>query len=355
MKGKILMKTLKKSLALLLAAITLFSTLAFVTANADAGNGRQRVNVRVTAPAAGEKAEFSIKVDDERFVPGMADLFLIDTHAEAFFAEFGKMPTSEEAVDKWTATEDNSRNDAAYYAAYYAAYDSSINNMIKNGIAWIEYDPNDFQKLVDAGLADKTELEELTRSEYIGILLQSSAEYGSSFERTFGDEAKGISSTARFMKPGDTFKEGKSYMCWCEASLDVKAETAELIKAGNALMPYYEKRAEICKKRETATEEEAAALNTQLDALNDEYSEKLDNYEEALFAPVYKCRDINGGEYYYPVLTVNGKKTEENMKSLWMAYYDFGEVKTPTILDRIIAFFTGIIDFIKNLFSFVKF
>ncbi|MBQ8943297.1 MAG: hypothetical protein IJ050_02240 [Clostridia bacterium] len=347
------MKTLKKSLALLLAAITLFSTLAFVTANADSGDGRATVNVRVTAPAAGEKAEFSIKVDDERFVPGMADMFLLDTDAETFFAEFGKMPTSEEAVDKRIAraAEENSGNDAAYYAAYY----SSINNMIKKGIAWIEYDPNDFQKLVDAGLADKTELEELTRSEYIGILLQSSAEYGSSFERTFGDEAKGISSTARFMKPGDTFKEGKSYMCWCEASLDVKAETAELIKAGNALMPYYEKRAEIGKKLETATEEEAAALNTQLDALNDEYSEKLDNYEEALSAPVNKCRDINGGEYYYPVLTVNGEKTEENMKSLWMAYYDFGEVKTPTILDRIIAFFTGIIDFIKNLFSFVKF
>ena len=353
MKGKILMKTLKKSLALLLAAITLFSTLAFVTANADAGNGRQRVNVRVTAPAAGEKAEFSIKVDDERFVPGMADLFLIDTHAEAFFAEFGKMPTSEEVVDKWTAraAEDNSGNDAAFYSAYY----SSINNMIKSGITWIEYDPNDFQKLVDAGLADKTELEELTRLEYIGILLQSSAEYGSSFERTFGDEAKGISSTARFMKPGDTFKEGKSYMCWCEATPDVKAETVELIKAGNALMPYYEKGAEIGKKLETATEEEAAALNTQLDALNDEYSEKLNKYGEVRFAAIDKCRDINGGEYYYPVLTVNGEKTEENMKSLWMAYYDFGEVKTPTILDRIIAFFTGIIDFIKNLFSFVKF
>ena len=352
MKGKILMKTLKKSLALLLAAITLFSTLAFVTANADAGNGRQRVNVRVTAPAAGEKAEFSIKVDDERFVPGMADLFLIDTHAEAFFAEFGKMPTSEEVVDKWTAraAEDNSGNDAAFYSAYY----SSINNMIKSGITWIEYDPNDFQKLVDAWLADKTELGELTRLEYIGILLQSSAEYGSSFERTFGDEAKGISSTARFMKPGDTFKEGKSYMCWCEATPDVKAETAELIKAGNALMPYYEKRAEIGKKLETATEEEAAALNTQLDALNDEYSEKLNKYDEALFAAINKRRDINGEEYYYPVLTVNGEKTEENMKGLWMAYYDFGEVKTPTILDRIIAFFTGIIDFIKNLFSFVK-
>lgn len=350
MKGKILMKTLKKSLALLLAAITLFSTLAFVTANADAGNGRQTVNVRVTAPAAGEKAEFSIKVDDERFAPGMADLFLLDTHAETFFTEFGKMPTSEEAVDKMTADalgDSGNEFDVAYYSA--------INNMIKSGITWIEYDLNDFQKLVDAGLADKTELEELTRLEYIGILLQSSAEYGSSFERTFGDEAKGISSTARFMKPGDTFKEGKSYMCWCEATPDVKAETAELIKAGNALMPYYEKRAEIGKKLETATEEEAAALNTQLDALNDEYSEKLDNYEEALSAPVNKCRDINGEEYYYPVLMVNGEKTEENMKSLWMAYYDFGEVKTPTILDRIIAFFTGIIDFIKNLFSFVKF
>ena len=345
------MKTLKKSLALLLAAITLFSTLAFVTANADAGDGRQTVNVRVTAPAAGEKAEFSIKVDDERFAPGMADLFLIDTHAETFFAEFGKMPTSEEVVDKMTADAlGDSGNDAAYYSAYY----SSINNMIKSGITWIEYDPNDFQKLVDAGLADKTELEELTRSEYIGILLQSSAEYGSSFERTFGDEAKGISSTARFMKPGDTFKEGKSYMCWCEAMPDVKAETVELIKAGNALMPYYEKGAEIGKKLETATEEEAAALNTQLDALNDEYSEKLNKYGEALLAAINKCRDINGEEYFYPVLTVNGEKTEENMKSLWMAYYDFGEVKTPTILDRIIAFFTGIIDFIKNLFSFIK-
>lgn len=352
MKGKILMKTLKKSLALLLAAITLFSTFAFVTANADAGNGRATVNVRVTAPAAGEKAEFSIKVDDERFVPGMADLFLIDTNVETFFAEFGKMPTSEEAVDKWIAraAEENSGNDAAYYSAYYSA----INNMIKKGITWIEYDPNDFQKLVDAGLADKTELEELTRSEYIGILLQSSAEYGSSFERTFGDEAKGISSTARFMKPGDTFKEGKSYMCWCEATPDVKAETVELIKAGNALMPYYEKGAEIGKKLETATEEEAAALNTRLDALNDEYSEQLNKYDEALLAAINKCRDINGEEYFYPVLTVNGEKTEENMKSLWMAYYDFGEVKTPTILDRIIAFFTGIIDFIKNLFSFVK-
>ena len=39
---------------------------------------------------------------------------------------------------------------------------------------------------------------------------------------------------------------------------------------------------------------------------------------------------------------------------MWQSYYDFGEVKTPTILDRIIAFFTGIIDFIKNLFSFIK-
>ena len=350
MKGKILMKTLKKSLALLLAAITLFSTLAFVTANADAGNGRATVNVRVTAPAAGEKAEFSIKVDDERFVPGMADLFLIGTNAETFFAEFGKMSTSEEVVDKWITDalgDSGNEFDVAYYSA--------INNMIKKGITWIEYDLNDFQKLVDAGLADKTELEELTRLEYIGILLQSSAEYGSSFERTFGDEAKGISSTARFMKPGDTFKEGKSYMCWCEATPDVKAETVELIKAGNALMPYYEKGAEIGKKLETATEEEAAALNTQLDALNDEYSEKLDKYGEVRFAAIDKCRDINGGEYYYPVLMVNGKKTEENMKSLWMAYYDFGEVKTPTILDRIIAFFTGIIDFIKNLFSFVKF
>ena len=350
MKGKILMKTLKKSLALLLAAITLFSTLAFVTANADAGNGRATVNVRVTAPAAGEKAEFSIKVDDERFVPGMADLFLIGTNAETFFAEFGKMSTSEEVVEKWITDalgDSGNEFDVAYYSA--------INNMIKKGITWIEYDLNDFQKLVDAGLADKTELEELTRLEYIGILLQSSAEYGASFERTFGDEAKGISSTARFMKPGDTFKEGKSYMCWCEATPDVKAETVELIKAGNALMPYYEKGAEIGKKLETATEEEAAALNTQLDALNDEYSEKLNKYGEVRFAAIDKCRDINGGEYYYPVLTVNGEKTEENMKSLWMAYYDFGEVKTPTILDRIIAFFTGIIDFIKNLFSFVKF
>ena len=353
------MKNLKKSLAILLAAVMLFSTFAFVTAYADDDNdGRATVNVKVNAPVVGEKADETIIVEDERFVPGYADMLLLDDDPEDFYKNFGKMPTSEEVVNNMMKMElDESAN--SQDKKFREAQTASIGRMIMKGIVWIEYDINDFNKMVDAGAITQDELDALLKDyskwDLIEILLQSSEEYGGSF----GESYKGISSTARFMKPGDTFKEGKSYMCCLQASVDIKKEIEDMVTAGNALMPCYERKSEINKKLETATDEEATELNSQLETLEAAISEKSDNYYAYYGAARSKIISINGENYGMPVLTVNGEKTEENMKGMWAAYYDFGEAEKapeePTFIERVIAFFNSIIDFFRNLFSFINF
>ena len=339
------MKTLKKSLALLLAVIMLLSSFAFVIANADDNEGRTVVNIQITPPQAGNKAEETFKVDDERFTPGFADYVSFSESPVDCIARYGKMLSPEEYVDKMTDGFASQQQDA-FLKAYYEA----LKPMMKNGITWIEYDLNDFQKMIDAGKTTREELEamlkEYSKLELAGWLLQSSSEYGGKI----GDSE--YSTTARFMKPGDTFKEGKSYMCWCEAFVDIKAETAEYIKACNAIKPYFEKYAEINKKRADASEEEDAELKSQLEALDTQYKDGIDAVKAAVTAVQNKVKAAGCSEF--PILTVNGEKTEDNRKSLWMACYDFGEAKkAPTILEKIIEFFNSIIELLKNLFGFI--
>ena len=352
------MKTLKKSLALLLSAVMLFSTFAFVVANADYDQQRLKVNVQVTPPVAGKTADFTIKTDDN-FVPGFADVLILNSDPVSVYEMCGKVPsTSGEYVEAMfkgamKSTSEESPKDAKYFNAYYPA----IGQMMKGGIAWIEYDVKDLQKLVDAGLADQAEVDAVMKDglnlDFIGILLQSSSEYGYSFENIGGEKGKGISSSARIMAPGDKFKEGKSYMCWCEASIDLKAEAAEWLNVLKALEPYFKKDAEISKKLDGATEEEREDLNAQRDALKEEYAKDLEKATNIAKAVMNK---VGNHDNYYPVVTVNGEKTEENRKSVWCAIYDFGEAeKEPTILDKIIEFFNSISEFFKNLFTSIKF
>ncbi len=143
-------------------------------------------------------------------------------------------------------------------------------------------------------------------------------------------------------------------MCLCQAWVDIKAETNAYIKSCYAIKPYYEQKAEISKNLQTATEEEAAELNRQLDALNAEYKDGLDAVKANQTAIQEKIESVGGTNREQPILTVNGEKTEENFKGMWLSIYDFGEAKkAPTLLDRIISFFKRILDFFKSLFDFI--
>ena len=350
------MKTFKKSIALMLSAVMLFSTFSFVIANADDGSERPKVNIQVTSPVAGKSAEFTFKVDDKRFAPGIADYLLVGSDPVLLYEMCGRIPaSSEECADALyrgtlNSSLSESPNDAKYNTAFYYA----ISQMMKGGITWIEYDPNEFQKLVDAGLAEQAdELKDLPKFDYARKVLQSSAEYGYSFANVFGEGANGIASSARIMSPGDKFRAGKSYMCWCEATIDLKTEAKEMIDVLKTLEPYCKKALEIHKKIAASGEEESEELYAQLDALKAEYSKDLKKAENITEVARKKAADAGDG---YPVITVNGEKAEENIKAFRAFIYDFGEAgKEASVLDRITEFFNSIIEFFRNLFSSIKF
>lgn len=256
------MKTLKKSLSLLLAAVMLLSTFTFVIANAE---GSVTVNVQVTMPQVGKKADETIKVDDEKYVPGWPEL------EEVLLAQAEQLKETEfEAVVK-------------------AAVPSWI-QMLKNGIAWIEYDKNEIQSLVDAGAfseeTDEAVLKEMIK-EYgfapIGeLILCASKEYGLSVT---GKDGKEYSTTAKRLEPGDAFKEGKSYICLCVVSQKDKS---------------------------------------------------VDNGD-------YPDITVNGEKTYYE---------SESYYASYYDFGE--AENAPTILDRIIAFFGNILDLINNFINTIK-
>ena len=348
------MKTLKKSLALLLSAMMLFSTFAFVVASAEGSNDRAVVDLKINAPVAGKKADEAPVIENSKFVPGNSDLIvLIEGDPETCYREFGKMPNVDEYMTFDNLAADVKGTEEEKYARAVVA---SLTQMVKNGIAWIEYEEADIQTLIDSGSISKEDYSKYS-AEYgaavcFPYLLTASAEYGLSVK---GKDGKEYSTTARFMEAGEKFKEGKSYLCLCTALADVREETKEVYKAANALMPYCEKKADIQKKLETATGEEADELNSRLEALDEEYKDKREDYNAKIGVAYTKLTEATG-RAYIPEITVNGKKTVPEYDAFYANVYDFGAAeKAPTILDKIIEFFNTIIEFFRNLFSSFKF
>ncbi len=351
------MKTLKKSLALLLSALMLFSTFAFVVANAEGENTRVTLDIRLDAPTAGKKAPEILPVEDKKFVPGIADVLPFGS-PEDIYNNFGKIPSAEEYMAYAVG---DIGLEYPELEKEMAAFVSLITQMVKNGIAWIEYEEADIQALIDSGTISKEEYSRLS-ADYgaapcLGYLIDYSKEYGMSIK---GEDGKEYTTSARCMEPGEKFKEGKSYICLCVALADVKKEAAELRKIFESLVPYFEKKAGIDKKLETATGEEAEKLESNLSALKEEYKDKLENYDAQITAIYTKVEEAAGGGYLVPEITVNGKKTLFESEAFYASFYDFGEAeKAPTFLEQIIEFFTNlfnfdfsrIIDFIRNLFS----
>ena len=356
------MKSIKKSLAILLAAITLFSSFAVVFASAE-NNGKTVTNVQVAAPVIGEKSdEITVKTDDERYVPGSSVSVYEENHImeiEKFYnlyKTYGHIITPEEYVEIYLSNL-NAVNEASKEYKYYKAVMSAIIRLFNTGIIWTEYEMKDveFYEEFSKNYLENYDAEQ--KNEFIGavviqVLLHSSSEYGLSFEDTLGEKAKGRSSTARIMQPGDTFKEGKSYMCWCAIETDAKKEINNLLKAQEALIPYCNKKAETEKKLETASEEEKAALNNQLESLKTEYKAELDDYEAKKESVEYAL-----SYDYMPDFTINGEKAAFLGYSL-QCYgygYDFGEAeeapKKMTFIEKVIAFFERILDFFRRIFG----
>lgn len=323
-----LKKTIKKSIALLMTAIMLASTFTFICSA-----GRETVNVTVTAPKVGEKAEYSLEIENENYIPGILPVLAFEfwRSAENNYEMFGKVPTMDECGDIFRNMADSisSDEDEPYYKSYKAMYSAEA-DMFKTGIMWFEYDEADLEKLYEQEPTFKNE----SRKDAIIALFNYSEEYG------LGDEI--YSSTIKYLKPGDSFVEGKSYACCVQIikKYDEKALN-EVYLTAKALSTYFEKKIEINKKLENADEAEITKLNSELEALDNQYREKLDKYDAAK-------RNITFGNN--PVITVNGSQTEEHTKGLWFAFHDFGEAeKGLTMLGRIIAFFQSIIDFFKSL------
>lgn len=352
------MKTLKKSLALLLSALMLFSTFAFVIANAEDENTRVTLDIRLDAPTAGKKAPEILPIEDKRFVPGDSELiYLLDGHPENLYKEYGKVPTVDEYMAGCAKHLEGAKEEKAAMALL-ALY----TQVVKNGIAWVEYEEADIQALIDSGTISKEDYSRLS-ADYgaapcLSYLMYASKVYGQSIK---GKDGKEYTTSARCMEPGESFKAGKSYFCICVAIPDVKKETDELKKATEALMPYYEKKAVIDKKLETATGEEADKLENDLASLGEEYKDKYRDYDAKFTTAFAKLSKTAGGGAYAPEITVNTRKTAPDYNNFWASVYDFGAA--GTIFDRIIEFFTDlfdvnffrIVEFFRNLFSSFKF
>ena len=333
------MKTLKKGLSIFLVVCMLFSTFAFICVAAD--EGRDTVNVRVDTPKDGRKADFSIRVDKKGYVPGLSSV-VIDfwEYPENMFAYCGKILSLEEYLtlgfqselemideESVSAAEKHysdilGRDMSGFLLDYEKLYASAMISLATSGIFWIEYDENDIAKIREKGL------------------------YNSDTECLFSTPI------SRFMQPGDTFKEGKSYACGVATVYDVNKQLNEYKTAIENLKPYYEKKAELSKKLENADENERTALSKEYDALQETYKDKLEicnEKKEAAYKAVY---DGPNGGYYFPEVTVNGKKTEEFRSDVWFAFYDFGKLEKTSVMDMIMEFFENIVDFLRNLFKF---
>ena len=342
------MKTLKKSLAVLLAALMLFSTFTFIIANATDKYGRITKNIQIAPPVAGEKAAETFKADDERIVPGNSEMWIYSCcqSPEWCYEEFGRIPTVEEFFDLCVGEPDPEWEEDMKITK------PAFIQMIKTGILWVEYDDNDIQILVDAGVLSKEDdaevIKEYGYAPLFSYLIGYSKVYGFSVEGR-----KDLFTSSRIMKPGETFKEGKSYICLCMASADIKSDVDELEQITNTLFPYYAKKAEITGKLETATAEEAEKLNNRLESLNVEYADKQAEHKAKTLAIYKKLIDITGNYEYGPEITVNGGITAFEPEAFMLSMYDFGEAqKVPTIIDQIISFFDSIIDFIRSFFIF---
>ena len=178
-------KTIKKSIALLMAAIMLASTFTFICSA-----GRETVNVTVTAPKVGEKAEYSLEIENENYIPGVLPVLAFEfwRSAENNYEMFGKVPTMDECGDIFRNMADSisSDEDEPYYKSYKAMYSAEA-DMFKTGIMWFEYDEADLEKLYEQEPSFKNE----SRKDAIIALFNYSEEYG------LGDEI--YSSTIKFL------------------------------------------------------------------------------------------------------------------------------------------------------------
>ncbi len=345
---------MKKAVCLLITLITIFSAFAFAF-NANAANEKEKVtlNLQINQPVAGRKADSTIKIDDEKFVPGNSGLILFSVSDPGYCSEnFGKFPSIDEVMvpELWIGGLAGTKEEKLC-----KAYFSSITQMVKNGIAWIEYDKNDIQTLIDADLVSERALEEYKEyrnAPITGYLLEISREYGLSI---IGKDGKEYSTSARCMEPGEKFKEGKSYICMCAASADITADIEELSKAVNDYIPFSKKANAITEKLRTATEAEAEELNAQLEALRDEYKKEESAYLVKSKEISEKIHEITGGDGVCPDITVNGEKTIYEPEGFYASFYDFGEAEeSPSFIEQIIAFFRSIIETITNLFPFIR-
>ena len=147
-------------------------------------------------------------------------------------------------------------------------------------------------------------------------------------------------------------------MCWCEAFVDISTELNEYADSLITLKAYYQSKAAIDKQLENASEEEAATLNGQLEALKTEYRDQLDvlkTKQEAL-SKAYEEKAGQNAFAATQAITINGKTAEKNNKSVIFNSYDFGKAaekpaEEQSFIDMIKAFFSNIIEFFKNLFS----
>lgn len=330
------MKTVKKSLALLLSAIMIFSSFALISSAAE--KSPKTINVQVNAPVVGEKADETIKIDDAKYKPGVDEAY----EFEVFYRHGGiwseiesfnnKLPTTAEVFDKMQ----ESIPEGDKYTALERAQIEAQKQMITKGITWLEYDEKEIEEFY------KIQPEYKNENKYFTLIKTAnySKEYG------LGDET--FSSTTKFLKPGDSFKEGKSYVCFVETEMEMKDKLDTLRAAANELIPYYREKNEINKQLSDATEEKAAELNSKLETLEKNYKAKNEAYEAAIKA----IDDLKQFENGYPAITVNGEATTEITKGIWLAYYDFGKAaEKQTFLDIIKAFFNNIIEFFRNLFS----
>ena len=334
------MKTVRKGISIILVICMLISTFAFICASAD--TGRVTVNVRADAPKAGLKANYSIEVDTEHYVPGLSGMPFITGMTDAGFycEEFGKVPTMEEFIDYMS---DKRVEGVPEAAKYYKAYYSALKHAMTGGIAWIEYDEKDIEKLFELA----PEYKDIDRAGLIDMLLSCSDECGVEEYAEID-----FASSARYMQPGDKFKEGKSYACRVYASYNIEKEADALKDAINALMPYCRKKSEIDNKLKTASEDEITALNGELEQLKTQYDKELRDYE-AVRDTFEELRQKTQLSDTIPVITVNGEKTEEQTSGGGYGYfYDFGKAEKSTVIDLIIEFFENIVNFFKTLFNF---
>ena len=319
------MTVLKKTWAVLLAAVIMIS-FAFSTVNAYVTEGRETLNVEIEEPVVGRRVNYEMNYDKEHYAPGMTGILEIEklwfpytsVSVEDYSKEFLRMAEAEP---------DSAAKECAISFAKVG-----FPSLFKNGIAWKEYDFDAMEKF---------------KKEHANLGEITNADFGHSTSAEI---------PCRFIEAGEEFKEGKGYT----AIVLIQEETASVYKeikeAAKPLKSYYEDTEKLKEKRMAAAMSDdrdgIAAADNEYEGLKKKYEKEIAEFENAAAEamktiPYY----YKGYAYQFPILTVNGEKTVENLKGMMYSAYDFGQAKQPeSVFDSIKIYFENILDAILDFF-----